>query len=430
MHGGEANNSGALRRDMSGRALLTVLVVGVAAVLAVGVGTLTALRLSSPRSSPTPKAAGTTGASRGTTKPTIQLQVVSTSPTAGATVAPDAAVSVTFSTPVDPSGPLPTLSPAIAGSWMAATPTTLAFHPDGPLPPASALTLSVPGGTQGVHGVDGSHLAVSTTVGFNVQPGTTVRLQQLLAQLGYLPVTFTPAGSPPPAVQMADTQAGSFSWRWPNLPAQLTALWQPGVYNEMTKAAVMAFEEANQLAVDGIAGPEVWQTLLHDATVGAHDPNPYSYVLVSKVSPETLNLWVNGASRFQNVLVLRRRGYRTRLMGRKSIQVLVEIWKLVGYDDFRRHKYRQPHRHKTRFGTHIPIADVFLKQYLLQQTVRRSPRNTPVLRQTFRYRIQFLLILGVHDTPLFLRTDHPSTRRHRKRCALPAPCRAQPLAGC
>ncbi len=303
MHGGEANNSGALRRDMSGRALLTVLVVGVAAVLAVGVGTLTALRLSSPRSSPTPKAAGTTGASRGTTKPTIQLQVVSTSPTAGATVAPDAAVSVTFSTPVDPSGPLPTLSPAIAGSWMAATPTTLAFHPDGPLPPASALTLSVPGGTQGVHGVDGSHLAVSTTVGFNVQPGTTVRLQQLLAQLGYLPVTFTPAGSPPPAVQMADTQAGSFSWRWPNLPAQLTALWQPGVYNEMTKAAVMAFEEANQLAVDGIAGPEVWQTLLHDATVGAHDPNPYSYVLVSKVSPETLNLWVNGASRFQNVLV-------------------------------------------------------------------------------------------------------------------------------
>ena len=303
MHGGEANNSGALRRDMSGRALLTVLVVGVAAVLAVGVGTLTALRLSSPRSSPTPKAAGTTGASRGTTKPTIQLQVVSTSPTAGATVAPDAAVSVTFSTPVDPSGPLPTLSPAIAGSWMAATPTTLAFHPDGPLPPASALTLSVPGGTQGVHGVDGSHLAVSTTVGFNVQPGTTVRLQQLLAQLGYLPVTFTPAGSPPPAVQMADTQAGSFSWRWPNLPAQLTALWQPGVYNEMTKAAVMAFEEANQLAVDGIAGPEVWQMLLHDATVGAHDPNPYSYVLVSKVSPETLNLWVNGASRFQNVLV-------------------------------------------------------------------------------------------------------------------------------
>ncbi len=79
---------------------------------------------------------------------------------------------------------------------------------------------------------------------WTVPNGSTTALQELLAQLGYLPVDFTPAGggsgiAATPAAeetQIVNPPQGSFSWRYPNTPAQLQALWQPGNWTELTKA--------------------------------------------------------------------------------------------------------------------------------------------------------------------------------------------------
>ncbi len=54
-----------------------------------------------------------------------------------------------------------------------------------------------------------------------VAAGSTLRLQQLLAQLGYLPVTFTPAGPLSAPQELAQPQEGTFAWRFAE-PAALT----------------------------------------------------------------------------------------------------------------------------------------------------------------------------------------------------------------
>ncbi len=73
----------------------------------------------------------------------------------------------------------------------------------------------------------GGRLASAATFQFTVAAGSTLRLQQLLAQLGYLPVTFTPAGPLSAPQEAAQPQEGTFAWRWTE-PASLVALWTPG----------------------------------------------------------------------------------------------------------------------------------------------------------------------------------------------------------
>ena len=116
-------------------------------------------------------------------------------PTNGMTQVPsNATVSVQFSEPLSAHSPTPSLSPAVAGTWQVVTPDTFAFVATAPLVPSGGETVTIPGGAAGVRSASGRILTTGRTFGFTVAPGTTLRLQQLLAQLGYLPVTFTPAG--------------------------------------------------------------------------------------------------------------------------------------------------------------------------------------------------------------------------------------------
>jgi peptidoglycan hydrolase-like protein with peptidoglycan-binding domain len=62
----------------------------------------------------------------------------------------------------------------------------------------------------------------------------------------------------------------------------------------MTKGAIMAFENAHQLAIDGVAGPAVWDALLRDAVAGAVDPQPYTWAWTTMQRPETLRIWSDG----------------------------------------------------------------------------------------------------------------------------------------
>jgi peptidoglycan hydrolase-like protein with peptidoglycan-binding domain len=230
--------------------------------------------------------------------------VASFTPQAGSTgVASDATLSVRFSSPLAADGPEPVLDPPVAGSWKRASPTTLVFDAAAPLIPAASESITVRGGPSGVRDASGAHLARSASVSFTVAGGSTHRLQELLAQLGYLPLAYVPPSPAPPPRDLAESQPGSLTWRW-QMPASLTSLWVTGSPNVITKAAVMSFERQNGLTTDGIAGPQVWKALLADVSDGKGDATPYVYVYVSKTPlPEALTLYDDGAVKFGGILV-------------------------------------------------------------------------------------------------------------------------------
>ncbi|HVA42494.1 MAG TPA: L,D-transpeptidase family protein [Acidimicrobiales bacterium] len=231
------------------------------------------------------------------------LVIRSEVPAAGATgVASDAGVTVTFSVPVSPAGTMPVLTPAVPGVWQMVTPTTVTFAASGPFIPGITESLTVRGGASGVRATDGAFMASTVTFTFTVAPGT-LRLQQLLAGLGYLPVNFAPTGPPPAPNETAQPQPGTFSWRWANSLSGLESHWAPGDFGPLTRGAIMTFENQRGLTVDGLAGAPVWSALLQAAATGAVDPKPYDYAYVSKVLPETLTLYVNGVAQFPNIAV-------------------------------------------------------------------------------------------------------------------------------
>jgi len=228
-------------------------------------------------------------------KPPTPLAVASSSPAPGAgAVAGDASLSVTFTVALAPDTPVPTLSPAVPGSWVQTSPTTLAFDAQGPLPPGATLSMTVPGGAGGVKGTQGQVLAQPLTTQFTVAPMGMLRVQQLLAELGYLPLSFTATGPAPTPDEAASPEVGSFAWRYA-MPAALTSLWSPGVGNVVTRGAIMAFESQEHLTTDGIAGPKVWTALLSASAAGQDDSDPnYDWVDVSESLPEHVDVWRNG----------------------------------------------------------------------------------------------------------------------------------------
>ena len=203
-------------------------------------------------------------------------------------------MTVQFSTDLAPGSPMPTLDPPVAGTWAVLSPSLLEYQASGPLVPGATETVTVPGGSSGVVGSEGQHLAQSVTSQFTVAPGSILRLQQLLAELGYLPLTFTPASPLTSPTQEGNDQVGSFTWRWPNQPLALETLWTPGTSNVITQGAVMNFESQNGLKTDGLAGPQVWTDLLADVQSGKGDALSWDYVLVSQSLPESATVYKDG----------------------------------------------------------------------------------------------------------------------------------------
>jgi peptidoglycan hydrolase-like protein with peptidoglycan-binding domain len=139
-------------------------------------------------------------------------------------------------------------------------------------------------------------------------------LQQLLAQLAYLPLRFEPSSSDLPAetnhalsttavIDGASTgfnavplsaQPGTFAWRYPNVPATLTALWEPGIDSALVQGAVMAFQLDHGLDDDGTLTATFWSQLRQAVADGEVSTAPYDYLEVSVTLPETLSVWRNG----------------------------------------------------------------------------------------------------------------------------------------
>jgi lipoprotein-anchoring transpeptidase ErfK/SrfK len=225
-------------------------------------------------------------------------------------------ITLTFDEPVAKAlgSSRPTISPAATGTWTEPGPDTLVFTPKGlGFGPGTPVTVTFDHPVTVVGGTSAGSvlLAASTSYHFAVTQASVLRLQQILAQLHYLPLNWTPA----PGVRMPTTLAGEvatlgsplkgdFSWRFQSTPASLQALWQPGSPTVMVKGALMAFMSATQnSSYDGLTADNEtvaqladhsWKALLSAAAASQADPYPYSYVHVSENLPETLTLWESG----------------------------------------------------------------------------------------------------------------------------------------
>jgi L,D-transpeptidase-like protein len=235
-----------------------------------------------------------------TGKPTIAAN-----PTAGTTISASTPIELTFSKPVKKilGSEKPKLSPEVDGKWSQPNPHTLRFVPSGfGVPLATDLKVELPEEVEVVQS-DGS-VQNASEVKWEVPAGSEVRLQQMLAELDYLPYKWTGEGvakTPEAQVAAATTEApkGHFSPRWGNTPSGLKELWTPGESNVLVEGALMSFEERNGLEVDGIAGPVVWEALMKAVIAGEKKPtkgseNGFTWVSVSESSPETVSVWHNG----------------------------------------------------------------------------------------------------------------------------------------
>jgi hypothetical protein len=221
-------------------------------------------------------------------------------PAAGVSLAPDRPITLTFSRPVRAifGTTLPTVTPSAPGRWRLLDTHTLSFLPRGlGYPLGGHVTVRLP---EPVALARTSGSSATRTLGWEVRHGTVVRLQQLLAQAGYLPVSWSPAADPVTSTvhtelaATADPPAGRFHWRYANTPHELRSLWKTGKWNEIVRGAVMMFEDEHHLDVDGFVGPKVWGALLADTIAGRTRTDGYSYVYVHRSVPQSLTLWHNG----------------------------------------------------------------------------------------------------------------------------------------
>jgi peptidoglycan hydrolase-like protein with peptidoglycan-binding domain len=234
--------------------------------------------------------------------PEADHPVVLASPQPNARMGPLSPIRLTFSKPVSQAlgGKEPTLVPALPGRWTVVDGHTLLFRPSGAGAPFdSDLRVRFPS-TLDVAGATGTHAHTATSFRLSIAPASFLRLQQLLAQAGYLPLDWMPAQTDvqrnmrSELAAAVDPPAGEFHWRYPDTPHELQSLWKTGEPNAITRGAVMMFQDDHHLVVDGIAGPKLWHTLIADAAAGTRRTAGYSYVYVHRNVPQLLTLWHNG----------------------------------------------------------------------------------------------------------------------------------------
>jgi peptidoglycan hydrolase-like protein with peptidoglycan-binding domain len=231
-------------------------------------------------------------------QPNAPLQLVSITPAPGARgVNGGAPIWVKFSAPLAADTPLPQISPHLSGSWQIQGDLAV-FIPAGGFFEHTKVTVTVPAG---ISSAAGGTLGSSVRDTYTTGSFSTLRLQQLLAQLGYLPLTWTPKsrtviGAGNTQAQMAAAYAppaGTFSWQG-DYPSNLKDQWRAGAGNTLDVGAIRAFESVNGLTMDGTAGRQVWSDLLAAVARGKDNPHGYTYALANQNIPETLTVWHDG----------------------------------------------------------------------------------------------------------------------------------------
>jgi L,D-transpeptidase catalytic domain len=243
------------------------------------------------------------------------------SPASGAKIAPTAPIRLTFSQPVGHllGSARPTFTTQVPGRWRTLDSHTLQFTPSGmgfgfgaqvhlTLPKNVGLAggPNTATGATGATGGTGGTGTSATQVDWTVPPGSPLRMNQLLAQLGYLPLTWKASGADVGSSTGAQLNAavdppkGDFSWRYAGFPSQLTSQWNASGIGEITRGALLAFQTDNGLNPDALPGPNVWTSLI--TALAQHKTNKvdgYNYVLVHRdAAQQTTELWHNGKQIF------------------------------------------------------------------------------------------------------------------------------------
>jgi peptidoglycan hydrolase-like protein with peptidoglycan-binding domain len=246
--------------------------------------------------------------------PLPPLRVVSISPAGGERDVDGVGnVTVTYNQPLPASAPLPVLSPAIAGSWRRSGDTAV-FTPAIGFPARTRVTVTAvvavtAAAKDSARGQGSSGASAAPTASFTTGSYSTLRLQEILAQLGYLPLSWTPArGVAVPAgnaaAQLAAAYAappGAFHWVHRGYPSSLYSFWSRGKPNMLDVGAITGFEADHGLTPDGLASRAVWSALLAAAAKGQRNAHGYSYAIASESVPETLTIWHNGRQVFSSL---------------------------------------------------------------------------------------------------------------------------------
>ncbi len=219
--------------------------------------------------------------------------VVLAAPAPGAQLDPLTPLRLTFSQSVASSlgNDHPRLSLRQQGRWVQTDSHTLVFRPSGDGAPFdSDETPPLPQAGARARRDDVARRAARRSSGCsNCSRSEGYLPRHLVARGGDVALTkraeLAAATAPP---------AGTFSWRYPNTPPELVALWNPGEPDTVTRGAVMMFQHDHGLTVDGIVGPQVWHAAIADAVAGKLKLGGYSYVYVHRNVPQLLTLWHSG----------------------------------------------------------------------------------------------------------------------------------------
>jgi lipoprotein-anchoring transpeptidase ErfK/SrfK len=203
---------------------------------------------------------------------------------------------LTFSAPTRASSLPPLVTrPALATKWQQISKDAVQAVATGDLAPATSYTFDAPGAVRcsGTCTFEDLHPLVDSVA-------TNLSWEaQLLAELHYLPLSFTPSTVP---ATPSEEVNGVFTWAYPGLPSALRDQWSLGTDNVILDAALRTFQTQSSLPVTGEADPTTWNDLVAAANAGEVDPATYNYVLVTMNEPETLTLYVAGKATFRTLV--------------------------------------------------------------------------------------------------------------------------------
>jgi len=218
-------------------------------------------------------------------------------------------VRVTFSAPPAARSPMPTVTPDLPGSWQIVGDAAV-FTPTMPFAPSTKITVNIPAD---VRSNAGHVLAGPKAAQYTTGTYSTLRLSEMLGQLGYLPWSWqlpnvglqtqsdansgsTSSSSSSLAGQLAlayDPPNGIFTMEQ-GYPGSLASMWQPDRWNVVLRGAVMAFQSEHNMSVNGTVTAALWRALFKAVMKGQNNVNGYTYAAVSQVDPETITIYHDG----------------------------------------------------------------------------------------------------------------------------------------
>jgi hypothetical protein len=221
-------------------------------------------------------------------------------PAPGTQISSTTPITLTFSKPYAQvlGSTMPKLSPVPTGQWKPLNSHTIQFKPNGyGFGLGASVNVALPNGIS----VIGSHGSTGTSnASWTIPQGSSLRVNQILAQLHYLPVSWQPAAKPVGLSLGAQLKAaiqppaGQFNWIYGNTPGALKGLFDPNHQTVVTQGALMAFEQDQNMYGTNPAPAQVWHALITAAIKNQRSTFGYTFVMVTEGSPESLNLWHSG----------------------------------------------------------------------------------------------------------------------------------------